>query len=66
LQDSLRKASISALLEFLEAVEPEDLNEKRSRESMLSADIIGVLQQYKRCDRVIVPTLKVISMKICW
>uniref|UniRef100_A0A2N9FXF6 Tubulin-folding cofactor D C-terminal domain-containing protein n=1 Tax=Fagus sylvatica TaxID=28930 RepID=A0A2N9FXF6_FAGSY len=62
LQDSLRKASISALLEFLEAVEPEDLNEKRSRESMLSADIIGVLQQYKRCDRVIVPTLKTIEI----
>lgn len=62
LQESLKKASISALLKFLQAVEPEDLNEKRSREFKLSTDILWVLQQYKRCDRVIVPTLKVISM----
>lgn len=59
LQDSLRKASISALLEFLQAVNTEGLDEKSSRECMLSKDILWVLQQYKRCDRVVVPTLKV-------
>ncbi|KAM3685280.1 hypothetical protein ACJW31_11G105800 [Castanea mollissima] len=62
LQESLKKASISALLKFLQAVEPEDLNEKRSREFKLSTDILWVLQQYKRCDRVIVPTLKTIEI----
>ncbi|EEF50351.1 tubulin-folding cofactor D [Ricinus communis] len=62
LQDSLRKASISALLDYLQAVETEDPNERRSREYMVSADILWVLQQYKKCDRVIVPTLKTIEI----
>lgn len=59
LQDSLRKVSISALLEYLQVVESEEPNRRSSREYMLSTDILWVLQQYKRCDRVIVPTLKV-------
>ncbi|CAK7347887.1 unnamed protein product [Dovyalis caffra] len=58
LQDSLRKASISALLECLQPVETEESNERRSREQILSTDMLWVLQQYKKCDRVIVPTLK--------
>lgn len=62
LQDSLRKASLSALLEFLQAVGTEDLNAKRSREFMLSNDILWIFQEYKRCDRVIVPTLKTIEI----
>ncbi|XP_050236631.1 tubulin-folding cofactor D [Mercurialis annua] len=62
LQDSLRKASISALLDYLQAVETEDANEKRSREQMLSADTLWILQQYMKCDRVIVPTLKTIEI----
>ena len=60
LQDSLRKASLTALLEYLQVVESEDQNE-RSREYMLSTDMLWVLQQYRRCDRVIVPALKVVS-----
>lgn len=62
LQDSLRKVSISALLEYLQVVESEELNRRSSREYMLSTDILWVLQQYKRCDRVIVPTLKVYEL----
>ncbi|CAK7347890.1 unnamed protein product [Dovyalis caffra] len=58
LQDSLRKASISALLEYLQPVETKESNERRSREQKLSTDMLWVLQQYKKCDRVIVPTLK--------
>lgn len=54
LQDSLRKASLTALLDYL--------HEKGSREINLSADILWVLQQYKRCDRVITPTLKTIEI----
>ncbi|KDP28777.1 hypothetical protein JCGZ_14548 [Jatropha curcas] len=62
LQDSLRKVSISALLDYLQGVETEDPKERMSREHMLSADILWVLQQYKKCDRVIVPTLKTIEI----
>ncbi|KAJ0111906.1 hypothetical protein Patl1_00239 [Pistacia atlantica] len=61
LQDSLRKVSISALLEYLQVDESEELNRRSSREYMLSTDILWVLQQYKRCDRVIVPTLKTVE-----
>ncbi|KAF2303471.1 hypothetical protein GH714_018690 [Hevea brasiliensis] len=62
LQDSLRKVSFSALLDYLQAVESEDPNERRSREYMLSTDILWVLEQYKKCDRVIIPTLKTIEI----
>lgn len=58
LQDSLKRVSLLALLEYLEGVESEDPTTRTSRESMLSIDIMWVLQQYKKCDRVIIPTLK--------
>lgn len=61
LQESLRKASLSALLDYLQAIEIENQDERKSREYMLSTDMLWVFQQYKRCDRVIVPTLKVDS-----
>lgn len=60
LQDSLKRVSLLALLEYLEGVESEDPTTRTSRESMLSIDIMWVLQQYKKCDRVIIPTLKVL------
>lgn len=56
LQDSLRKASLSAFLEYLQV--DEDINNE-SKGCKLSEDILWILQEYKRCDRVIVPTLKV-------
>lgn len=62
LQDFLRKAALTALLEYLQVVESEDQKE-RSREYMLSTDMLWVLQQYRRFDRVIVPALKVVSDK---
>ncbi|KAH7577776.1 hypothetical protein JRO89_XS01G0298000 [Xanthoceras sorbifolium] len=62
LQDSLSKASISALLKYLQVVEAEDLNGRGSREYMLCNDILWVLQKYKKCDRVIIPTLKTIEI----
>lgn len=64
LQDSLRKASLTALLEYLQALDTQKQTEKISREVMLSTDILWVLQQYKRCDRVIIPALKV-SVRNC-
>lgn len=52
LQESLKKASLVALFDYLQ--------EKRAeRELSLASDILWVLQNYKRCDRVMVPTLKV-------
>ncbi|XP_075094332.1 tubulin-folding cofactor D isoform X4 [Nicotiana tabacum] len=59
LQDSLTKASVSALLEFLQST---DEHVNGSREYNLSNDILWVLQTYKNCDRVIVPTLKTIEI----
>ncbi|XP_009628692.1 tubulin-folding cofactor D isoform X2 [Nicotiana tomentosiformis] len=59
LQDSLTKASVSALLEFLQLT---DEHVNGSREYNLSNDILWVLQTYKNCDRVIVPTLKTIEI----
>lgn len=58
LQDSLRKASLSALLDYLQNTITEGSD--ASKEPSLSADILWVLQKYRRCDRVIIPTLKVI------
>lgn len=61
LQDFLRKASLSALLDYLQGT----LNGERiMRECTLSDDILWVLQQHRKCDRVIIPTLKVISVSI--
>ncbi|CAI0383424.1 unnamed protein product [Linum tenue] len=64
LQDSLRKASVGALLDFLQVADSTEVEhqKRKSREKMLSSDILWVLQQYKRCDRVIVPTLKTIEI----
>lgn len=58
LQDSLRKTSFGALLDYLQNTVTEDHDD--TRELSLSMDILWVLQKYRRCDRVIVPTLKVI------
>lgn len=59
LQESLRKASLSALLDYLQAGDVENQDERKSRERVLSTDMLWVLQQYRRCDRVVIPTLKV-------
>lgn len=61
LQDSLKRVSLLALLKYLEGIESEDPNTRMSREYMLSVDILWVLQQYKKCNRVIIPTLKVLT-----
>lgn len=59
MQDSLSKASMSALMEYLEGDAIGDKDES-TRKGMLFTDLLWVLQRYKRCDRVIVPTFKVI------
>ncbi|PSS24147.1 Tubulin-folding cofactor D like [Actinidia chinensis var. chinensis] len=62
LQDSLRKASLAALLDYIQSSNTAIHSEHKSREFILSEDIIWVLQQYKRCDRVIIPALKTIEI----
>lgn len=63
LQDSLRKATTSALLEYLHNGESGTSEERKHREHMLSNDLLWVLQEYRKCDRVITPTLKVLILK---
>ena len=59
LQESLGKASLAALLDYLRANKTERLEDRVSRELNLSTVILWVLQKYKKCDRVIIPTMKV-------
>ncbi|KAK1326064.1 hypothetical protein QJS10_CPA01g02700 [Acorus calamus] len=62
LQDSLRKTAITALLEYLHDPEISKDNKRYTREYMLSVDLLCIIQQYKKCDRVIVPILKTIEI----
>lgn len=65
LQESLRKTSLSALLEYLKATESKDSKESITRELSLCEDVVWVLDKYRKCDRVIIPTLKVpLSLKL--
>ncbi|KAI5017459.1 hypothetical protein ZWY2020_042347 [Hordeum vulgare] len=61
LQESLRKASTSALVGYLQDSSINIDDEGKSREYLLSRDILWVLQRYQKCDRVITPTLKTIE-----
>ncbi|XP_074263177.1 tubulin-folding cofactor D [Silene latifolia] len=62
LQESLRKASVVALLDYLLITKNEDLPKRAVREHKLSEDTLWILQQHKKCDRVITPTLKTIEI----
>ncbi|CAM8901801.1 unnamed protein product [Rhodiola kirilowii] len=62
LQDSLRKASLSALLDYLHGSVCEDRGNKDSKQILLSKDMLRILEQYRKCDRVIIPTLKTIEI----
>ncbi|KAF6174696.1 hypothetical protein GIB67_008751 [Kingdonia uniflora] len=59
LQDSLNKASLAALLEYLKVT---DAEKSSFREYKLATELLWVLQQYKKRDRVIRPTLKTIEI----
>ncbi|XP_020084224.1 tubulin-folding cofactor D isoform X1 [Ananas comosus] len=62
LQESLRKASLAALLEYLQCSEGDAGEERRTREYVLSADLLWVLRRYQKCDRVITPAFKTIEV----
>lgn len=61
LQESLRKASVAALLEYIQAPGEDIAQRKNAREHKLSTDFLCILQQYQKCDRVIIPTFKVMQ-----
>ncbi|KAJ8632216.1 hypothetical protein MRB53_025552 [Persea americana] len=62
LQDSLRKASLAALLDYLQVSEDEKYEKRNSRETILGADLLWVLHQYEKCNRVVIPTMKTIEI----
>jgi hypothetical protein len=59
LQESLRKASTSALVDYLQDSDINTNDEGKNREYLLSCDLLWVLEHYQKCDRVVTPTLKV-------
>ncbi|WVZ59552.1 hypothetical protein U9M48_009677 [Paspalum notatum var. saurae] len=61
LQESLKKASTLALVGYLQDSDINTNCEGKSREYLLSCDLLWVLQRYQKCDRVITPTLKTIE-----
>uniref|UniRef100_A0A0D9XLC9 Uncharacterized protein n=1 Tax=Leersia perrieri TaxID=77586 RepID=A0A0D9XLC9_9ORYZ len=61
LQESLRKASISALVDYLQDSGINTNAEAKNREYVLSCDLLWVIERYQKCDRVITPTLKTVE-----
>ncbi|KAJ6832004.1 tubulin-folding cofactor D [Iris pallida] len=61
LQESLRRASFAALVEYVQAADGA-IEKRYSREYNLSTDLLSILRQYQKCDRVIIPTLKTIDV----
>ncbi|CAA6656204.1 unnamed protein product [Spirodela intermedia] len=62
LQDSLRKIATSSLLGYVQASDSSRDTTKDDKEHGLSVDLRWILQQYQKCDRVIIPTLKTIEI----
>ncbi|KAL0914111.1 hypothetical protein M5K25_017615 [Dendrobium thyrsiflorum] len=58
LQEFLSKASKDSLLEFIEVSKGDSSQMTNNREFMLSTDLLWVLQNYQKCNRVIMPTMK--------
>ncbi|AQK64734.1 Tubulin-folding cofactor D [Zea mays] len=61
LQESLKKASMSALVGYLQDSDINTNCEGKSREYLLSCDLLWGLQHYQKCDRVITPMFKTIE-----
>ncbi|KAK3153018.1 hypothetical protein QOZ80_2BG0166550 [Eleusine coracana subsp. coracana] len=61
LLESLKKASTSALVGYLQDSDINISCEGKNKEYLLSCDFLWVLERYQKCDRVITPTLKTIE-----
>uniref|UniRef100_A0A1D1Z903 Tubulin-specific chaperone D n=1 Tax=Anthurium amnicola TaxID=1678845 RepID=A0A1D1Z903_9ARAE len=62
LQDSLRKTSTTALLDYIRVSGTAKDAMRDAKEHVLSADLLWILQHYQKCERVIIPTLKTIEI----
>ncbi|ONK55964.1 uncharacterized protein A4U43_C10F2750 [Asparagus officinalis] len=62
LQESLRKASTAALLEYIQNSEGDTIENRNVQAYKLSTDLIWILQEYQKCDRIITPTFKTIEI----
>lgn len=61
LQEFLSKVSKEALLEFIDGSEGDTIQKTNEREFKLSTDLIWILQNYQKCNRVIIPAMKVLN-----
>lgn len=64
LQDSLRKTATSSLLGYVQAFDSSRDTTNDGKEHGLSVDLRWILEQYQKCDRVIIPTLKVLALSL--
>ncbi|KAK8960657.1 hypothetical protein KSP40_PGU013149 [Platanthera guangdongensis] len=62
LQESLSKTSREALLEYIYVSDGATTQKINYRERMLSTDLLWLLQNYQKCNRVIIPTIKTIEI----
>lgn len=62
LQESLSKASKEALLEYIEVSESDSTQEINYKEVMLSTDLLWLLKEYQKCNRIIMPAIKTIEL----
>ncbi|XP_057830679.2 tubulin-folding cofactor D isoform X2 [Cryptomeria japonica] len=58
LAESLRKASLSALLDYLNMSNDGEPEINKEKEKWLSIDLLQILQHHPKVDRVTIPTLK--------
>jgi tubulin-specific chaperone D len=61
LLESLKKASTSALVGYLQDSDINTSCRGKTKEYLLSCDLLWVLKHYQKCDHVITPTLKVVK-----
>eukprot|EP01018_Ginkgo_biloba_P017523 Gb_00473 [translate_table: standard] len=62
LADSLRKASLSAVIEYLQISKDGEPEINKEKAKWLSSDLLLILQYHSKVDRVIIPTLKTIEI----
>lgn len=62
LADSLRKASLSALLEYVQISRDGELKIDKEKAKLLSIDLLEILHCYPKIDRITIPTLKTIEI----
>lgn len=62
LADSLRKASLSALLEYIQISSDGEPKIDKEKAKLLSIDFLEIFRHYPKIDRITIPTLKTIEI----